>query len=322
MGDESKDVSFERTIKEWMVPIDSQLTKLRVPIPDRVDLAAQEFVEFCILDIKGDSKEDYLLRRWFRFVYRTVRRWYEDKYSAALRRPDLFFVGACEILGSLFRLRVPMHLRRDGEPGKAFWLVFPVDLQEEDDPASWLVNPPNLAALEPEARKHVLDEVATVARLLRLIRSDLLTAETPDEIAGELADNISSHLMASAERLIEPRQPAFGLACWEAHQAVEKALKLLGRQYRGTHKKMHELMLLFHDVAGLITGVDDSLLGQMPSQSRIIEMRAGEGASVDAEEAHHLYRLGLEITAQCVGAMKRNTVMRNTAFLIQKPPWM
>ncbi len=109
MSDESKNVSFEHVIKESMEAIDSYLTELQVPIPGRVDLAAHEFVEFCILDVKGDTKKDYLLRPWFRFVYRTVRRWYEDKYGAALHRPDAFFEGACEILGSLFRLQVPMH---------------------------------------------------------------------------------------------------------------------------------------------------------------------------------------------------------------------
>lgn len=118
MNNESKNALFEQAVREWMTLIDARLSNLRVPIPDRILLAAHEFVDVCILDIDG-------------FVHRAITRWYRQ----------------------------------------------------------------------------------------------------------ELARNISSHLMASAERMTEVRQPAFGLACWESHQAVEKALKLLGRQYRGKHKK-------------------------------------------------------------------------------------
>ncbi len=141
MSDEPKNASFERAIREWMVPIDAHLSDLRIPIPDRVLLAAHEFVEYCILEINGDTKENYLFRPWFRFIHRTIRRWYEKKYGAALHRPDEVFLGVCEILGALFRLRVPTHLRRDGEPGKTIWIVLPIDLQAEEDPGKLVGQP-------------------------------------------------------------------------------------------------------------------------------------------------------------------------------------
>lgn len=321
MNDESQYASFERAIREWMVPIDARLTESRVQIPDRVMLAAQEFVEYCILEIEGDTKEDYFVRPWFQFIHRTIQRWYKEKYGSALHRPDDVFLGACEILGSLFQLRVPRHLRRDGEPGKTVWIVFPIDLQDEEDPTNWLVNPPNLSALESATRRHALDEVVSVARLLRVIHNDLMTAKKPDDISQELGNNISAHLMASAERLTDSHRPAFGLACWEAHQAVEKALKLLGRQYRGKHRKAHEIMQLFRDIQDSVTGIDEFLLQGMPARNRIIEMRAGEGASVETQEAYQIYRISLDVTAQCTSAMQRDIWARNAALLVKMPPW-
>lgn len=312
---------FEWAIREWMIPIDKYLSDQRVPIPDRIWAAAHEFVDYCIIEIEGDTKEDFLFRPWFQFVHRVIRRWYEEKYGAALHRPDDVYLGACEIFGSLFQLRVPAYLWRDGETGKTGWMVLPVDLQAEEDPANWLVNPPNLGALDHETRRHALEEIVIVSGLLRVIHNDLMTVKKPDEISHELANNIASHLMASAERLTKSRKPAFGLACWESHQAVEKALKLLRRQHGGEPQKTHEIMQLFQDVSDSVTGIDEPLLEQMPEQHRIIEMRAGEGSSVDVQEAYRLYRLGLQITAQCTSAMPHGIWMRNAALEFRKPPW-
>jgi len=318
---ESQYPSFEHAIKEWMVIIDAYLTELRVQIPDRIMLAAQEFVERGIVKIEGDTKENYFVRPWFQFVHQAIHRWYKEKYGSALHRPDEVFLGACEILGSLFRLRVPRNLRRDGEPGKTVWIVFPIDLQDEEDPANWLVNPPNLSAFESETRRHALDEVVSVARLLRVIHNDLMTAKKPDDISQELDNNISVHLMASAERLTEVHRTAFGIACWEAHQTVEKSLKLLGRQYRGQHRKTHELMQLFRDIQDSVTGIDEDLLQKMPTKNRVSEMRAGEGTSVGPQVAYQIYRISLDVTAQCTSAMQRDIRARNAAFLLKMPPW-
>ncbi len=161
-----------------------------------------------------------------------------------------------------------------------------------------------------------------MARFIRVIYNDLMTAKISDEVSHELATNISSHLMSAAERLTESHQSAFGLACWETHQAVEKALKLLGRQHRGEYQKTHEIIRLFRDVSDFGSSIDESLLAQMPAKNRIIEMRSGEGASVDAHEAYRFYRLGIEITAQCTNAMVREIWMRNASFQFRMPPWV
>jgi len=148
-----------------------------------------------------------------------------------------------------------------------------------------------------------------------------MTAKRSDDISQELGNNISVHLMASAAHLTEGHRPAFGIACWEAHQAVEKSLKLLGRQYRGEHRKTHELMHLICDIQDSVTGIDRDLLQKMPRQNRIVEMRAGEGATVETEEAYQIYRTSLNVTAQCTSAMQRDIQARNAAFLLKMPPW-
>lgn len=312
--------SLEQAIRMCIAPIDAYLVDLRVPIPDRVLDAARMFVDHCVIEIKGDSKDDYIQKGWFQFIFRTTRSWYEEKYGSALKRPEAVLVGACEIEGSSFQLHVPIIVRRAGEPGQTVWLVFPVDLQPEENVATWFVSPPNFDVFEASIRTSALENASAVGGLLRRIHSDLMTAKRPDDIA--LAEKIQSHLVASAQYLTEPRRPVFGLAVWESHQAVESALKLLNRQYRGQHSNTHELLDLFHDVSGFVSGIHEDALRKMPSQRRAIKMRAGEGAPVSPEHAYKIYRMSLNLTTQLVSAMPREIVMRNAQFHLKKAPFI
>ena len=96
--------SFEDAIRICVLPIDEYLAELRVPIPNRVLRAALLFVEHNIQEIKGDSKDDFIHKCWFQFIFRTIRSWYEQKYGPSFKRPDAFLIGACELSGSFFEL--------------------------------------------------------------------------------------------------------------------------------------------------------------------------------------------------------------------------
>ena len=313
--------SLEEAVRICVVPIDEHLAELRVPIPDRTLQAALLFVKHNILEIEGDSKDDFTDKVWFQTIYRTIREWYEKRYGAAAKRPAIFLLGACEVAGALFEIRIPVTLVRTEKPGETIWLVFPVDLQPEENSTKWFVVPPNFESLKTEDRVAAIERAERIAHLLRSIHSALMTATRPDQVAVALAEKVLPHLAAAAEHLIRQRVPTTGLSVWESHQAVESALKLFARQVNGTHATHHELVQLFRDIAGSLPLMDERSVSKMPSQKKAIQARAGEDG-ISVGEAYEIYQISLNLTARLVEAMPGKFKMRNGAFLLKKAPFI
>ena len=305
-----------------MSAIDKNLTEQGIPIPDRVMRAAPLFVEYAVEEVKGDTKENYLSRPWFRAIHNPIQKWYEAKYGVALRRPPKLFSGVIEIHGVPFQLEVPAQLRRlSGEKGVA-WLVFPIDVEPEENPEDWVANPPNFERMSSNERTVVSQGIGKVARSLRMVDCDLQTALKPDDISEELAKNCFSHLMASAEYLASGPHQSLGLSCWEAHQGVEQVFKLMDRQQRSDHLQIHELKNLFANVEGVAVGVEKSFIKVIPSSSRIIKIRAGEGDGVNLHEAYRIYQAALGAIRECCNALNHKMRMRNAAFKLKQAPWL
>jgi hypothetical protein len=321
--EKSEPTSFEDAIRTCVAPIDDYLGELRVPIPDRVLRAALLFLEHNVQEIRGDSKDDFIEKIWFRFIYQTIHSWYQQKYGAALKRPAASLTGACEVSGSFFEICVPVILVRPEKPGQTIWLIFPIDLQPEENPASWFVAPPNFDAFESSARNTLLRSAITTAHLLRSIHCDLMTTNYPDQFATALAAKIQSHLSTSAAHLTHPRNPMFGLSVWESHQAVESALKLLTQQITGKYQKLHDLIALCRDVPGqVLSTTTETLVKKMPGHRRIIQIRAGESRPVRAADAYKFYRTSLDLTAEIIAVMPRAVRMQNAQFLLKKAPFI
>ena len=314
--------SLEEGVRICVVPIDEHLTELNVALPDRVLQAALLFVQHNIVSIGGDSKDDFIGKDWFKLIYQTIRSWYEDKYGAALKRPKAILTGACKMSGALFRLQIPITLSRVDKPGETAWLVFPVDLQPEEDARVWFVARPNFDALDASVRDAGLETAVETGRLLRSIHSELMTVSQEDDVSTELSGKTLAHIVNAAEFLTDGRRPMFGLATWESHQAVESALKLFSRQLTGQHARHHELRELFDNIKAHASSIDRKAINDMPSAKRIIEVRAGEGIAIDAEEACRIYRIALALTAQITRDMPGLFKMRNAAFLLKKAPFI
>jgi HEPN domain-containing protein len=279
------------------------------------------FVEHNIEGIKGDSKEDFINKVWFQTIYRTILEWYEKRYGAAAKRAQAFLLGACEVAGAFFEIRVPVTILRRDKPGETVWLVFPIDLQPEENPTKWFVTPPNFGSLKTEDRIFALEKAQLIAHLLRSIHSDLMMATRPSGVAVALGDKILPHLAAAAEHLVRQRAPTPGLSVWESHQAVESALKLLSRQINGKHERHHDLVQLFRDVSSSLASIDERSVNKMPSQKKAIQARAGE-ATIGLTEAYDIYQTSLNLTAAVGEAMPGMAKMRNTAFLLKKAPFI
>lgn len=315
---------FESELKKWLENIDSQLAKNGTPIPTRPFQAAAAFVKLAVVEIEGDTKDDYISKPWFKPIYESVERWYRHRFGAAFESQSKeSMTGACMILDDVFEINVPNTLRKIEKEGETAWLIFPTDVQEGENPSDWLVRPPNLEILQPEDKVKVLREVEAIGSRLRQIYVDLMTAERPDELAIALANKILPQLEQAAVYLIEPHRRNLGLACWEAHQGAEHALKLLCRQKSGKHRHTHDLKSLHQDIASNDAGFLNSyILDGLPSGKEITKIRGGERGNINVYRAYSMYRTFLDLTASCTSTLERKLRLKNAGFLLRKAPFL
>lgn len=309
--------TIEKSIESWLPVIDAELHG--VPIPERCMRAALVFVESVVVDVQGDDKDKFWTKPWFRPIYQSIASWYRERYGEAVERAPDHLVGACGFLGAVFELHVPKTLIRLETEGETTWLIFPGGLWEDELASSWIVRPPNLALLEAKDRDALLQDVEKLGRQLRSTFLNLVGGDD-DDLTNELMRMVEPHLSTAASHLV--RQRDLGLACWEAHQAVEKVLKVLARQHIGNHRASHEVRTLCDDLArsGLPLP-NNSLLSTIPGRKQIIALRAGE-TQIESTQAYDIYRACLEAAAICSAAAKRKYHLNNFRVLLRKPPYI
>ena len=196
-------------------------------------------------------------------------------------------------------------------------MIFAVDVQKEEDPLTWIESPPNLGVMDASERQQLQNQVVEIGTCLRSIYYDLMTSERADTTAERLASDILAHLRASATCILKR---SLGLACWEAHQAAEKSLKLLSHQKTGSYDHTHELKELLQKLGDIRVGED--FIKELPTKERVIRMRANEGPAVALPEAYKIYRVALPFVRQCAEAMPRKLGIRNARFLLAKAPYV
>ena len=301
---------------------DRKLGEAHVPIPDRAFRAACMLMELGAIRVEGKSKENFLEEAWFADIHRLAANWYRDKYGDAIERPANTITGVFLNSGVARELQIPTTLSRVEEQGESAWLIFPVDVQEEEDPMTWVVHPPNLEAMEPVERDLLRNQIVKIGTWLRSIHLDIRTAERSDRIIGGLASDVMTHLQDSAAHILQPDQTRLRLACWEAHQAAEKSLKVISRQREGKHKKWHDLGKLYKHLA--LSGnipLSERLIDKLPTGQAVIKMRTNEGQEVRLLDSIRVYRAALLFVRQCTSVMPRKWSIRNSRILLKKAPF-
>lgn len=309
---------LEDAVDYWLPIIDGNLKGLA--ISDRCMPACAEFVQSALLEVSGEApRDDFLERPWFRPIYQAVMAWYCKRYGAALERRPNPLVGAYEISGVVFELHVPRTLSRVEKEGETAWLIFPNNLQEGEDPLDWIVRAPNLGLLDVADRQLIAQGVETVGCQLRRICVDLMAVDGVDTLGRQLLGTILPHLSAAVAHLMDHRAKGQGLACWDAHQAIEKALKVVARQQLGRHRHSHDVRLLHDDIVGSgLKVLDDDLVAGIPNHADIVAIRAGE-IEVTPYEAYGIYRACLDATSKCTTKIKREYEFHNFSLLFSKP---
>lgn len=311
--------TIEEVIDLWLPAIDGELHG--TPIPDRCLPAAFMFMESIVLEVEGDDKADFFSKPWFRPIYQGIVSWYRKHYADAVDRQPDPLIGACKLLGAVFELHVPRTLSEVETEDETAWLIFPEGLGEREFASDWILRPPNLTLLDAEHRNALLQDLEKVGCQLRSIFVNLMERDA-DEVTRELIRMVLPHLCGAATHLVEHPTRNLGLACWDAHQAVEKMLKALCRQQFGNHRHTHDVRRLRDDlVLGGPALVEDALLCRIPDDKRIVAIRAGE-VRVDLVEAYQVYRACLDATAVCAAGAKRKYRFHNFRLLLRKPAFI
>lgn len=89
---------------------DEILADSQKPLSQRPFAAALYFVDYCIVDIKGDNKEKFLEKEWFKSIYKIIKQWYRDRYAEAMN-----LIREESALGIILIYKTPFQLNLNSE---------------------------------------------------------------------------------------------------------------------------------------------------------------------------------------------------------------
>lgn len=311
---------FLEIVDEWLVAIDAHLCESNMPISQRPLLAADLFITNAIIAVEGHDKSEYLSSEWFRSMLKPIHRWYRRKYGAALEAETEKLHAVVCMFGDYFLVSVPTAIRQDNDDG-TYWITFPVEVDDDEDPRQWVQKCPNLDSAGNRDHEDYLNDIRWMCSSVRKIHARILYVEHPDEVARQLAKSVVAHLSSAARSIVRNTKDPVGLAVWDVHQAVEKSIKLLVRHQGKQYARTHDLVALAASVDG---GCDEyalAVLRAFPSGNRAIEMRMGEGAPVTAAEAYGHYLAAIDFLVSFASRLPRKFGVEGARFQLRRLPW-
>lgn len=308
---------LHKAIIERLPIIDRQFDAAQIPISNRASNAAVVFVEDWILDIKGDTFDNYFVKPWFKRIWRTADEWYRKKYGPALSSPDRNLTGIILIDRMPYLLKIPSTLTQPGADQGTAWLIFPVDLQDFENPLDWIIRPPVFSEIGKEKERAIRNAAALNGYRLRSITNNLRTAVSTDDVTKALIEHISHHLEIAAANLGDTVTGKKSIAIWDAHQSVEKILKFLIRQKGEKPKKIHDLQRLLSAAVAETNETMNELILKIPNHSKIIRYRSGELGEPSLEMAFVIYETALTLVYELAKSVKKRIIMDNARLLIR-----
>lgn len=314
--------TLESLLQESLPWIDDRFAKDGKPVHARPFAATQVIIELFVVEIEGDTKDNYLSKPWFIAFFDPILRWYERRYGKALlASPQSSSIGLVQYYNSPITFHVPLVLNEPGEDGTT-WVRFPKQVLPAEDPLTWLDAAPPLAAIPDKRRETLRTSVCMVADLLRGINNDLNTADLGKSAARSLVGTVLKHLDKAATDGASHDPPTVALGVWELQMACEKAMKAFISQGGVKHPQTHDLRAL-HRLAnanGDRTAEAKQFVSAMPSERRVLAWRYSELAPPTPSEFFRFYLATLRVVALYASRMPRKYVFNNFAVQLKKPP--
>jgi hypothetical protein len=315
-------MTLEESIAENLVKIDVILSAQETPLRMRPFSAATIFVEHCIVEISGDVKTDYAVKPWFAIIYHHIDQWYRDHYGAAFNaKTDSIAIGLVLVRDIPVEIQVPLTTSRVEVPGETAWIKFPIEVDPDEAPLSWLVSPPNLVRLSDGEHAQLTSDATSVAKALRSIKVNFMGIEPADETVNGLLEGVMPELETAARNVLRNDAHGHGGALWALQMAVERTLKAFSQHKSGTFRKIHNLFELFDDVASHGVKVDRVLLKKLPGDKEVMNDRYGLGSTPSLREVVEAYKAALSIVGCFSHDFRRKVNVGGASFLIGKAPW-
>lgn len=326
MTEDQKPKSLTDVIADFLPLIDELLSAQEVKVTLRPIRAAIMFVDDVVISISGDEKgksTDYVAKPWFAVIYHYVEKWYQEQYGAAFKRDESgIAIGTAFVRDLPIELRVPLTRMRVETPNETSWLCFPIEVETDENPLDWLVSPPNLERLESNEKSDLIAQATAVATELRALQLNLMGMEPSDSEVRGLLDGVLAEFESCAQNILRNDTSGRGSALWSLQMATERILKAFAKHKNGSFKEIHNLFILYDDVAVHLSGIKRDLLKKLPRDKQAITDRYGLGGTPTLSELKDAYRSALELSAAISRLFKRKISLGGSRFLLKRPPWL
>lgn len=315
--------TFDEFLRETLPWIDEHLAASGTAVQDRPLTAARQIVDLFVIEIHGDTKENYHQKTWFARIFKSIYKWYERRYGDTLKKSrQARALGIVTYFGTPYLLHVPLVFTEPGEDGTA-WVNFPREVLPSEDPLGWIETPPPFDTMTPK-RKQALRIAAThVATALRAINLDLNTADTTEEKHRGLARSVIRHFEKAASDTAANDRENSSLAIWELQMACEKSIKVYLSQKQIDYPATHDLR---HLQKLALDGADWSevraAMPGMPSEKRVMAWRYAEIPPPKPKEMERIYKSALCLCGEYAKRLSRKLIMKNASIQIRRPPWL
>jgi hypothetical protein len=324
------DEEFEkRVVYPWVDAIDARFSP-ECPMVQRPFAVAMELLERKILEVRVGAVPDsidiggsdsVLDKRWFRTLYKMIRRWYRSTYGDAMDVKHASLLGVVQFRGTCVLVNVPTTVHRPAEERGHVWVSMPDHVRSDEQVLSWLVPPPNVDALDPRRRALFEAEVYRLASDLRFVRSRLSDSyrRTP-AIEGFIA-GVPKHLQRFAELVVTGERVSTLKSWWELQMAIESVLKGLLRQKTRTHRKIHYVADLLRDAKAVGLQFDARRFARWPSPAVMSDLRYGKGRRTTISGALAAYRLTIDLCREAAMVYRRRVHTGEASFCVRTFPW-
>lgn len=324
--------NFEDMLGQALDVIDRDLAQQEVALQDRLLQAAQNFVRYCVLEVRsGPGSEeavpgkfmDYMGSDWFKIIYARTVTWYDARYGAAMNVEfGRTLAGCVLVLDTPFSVRVPMVTREPGMTGETVWLCYHDRVEDNEDALAWIEAGPNMISLPRKDGMKARRFANEVCGNLRAIYIALCTVKAPDSRVTELRDAILPHLEKAAILIVKSGPGNLKHAQWDLQMACELALKLLAQQRERTFPESHDLFHLYDQLPPGRQPFERSRLSCIPNWKQMAEWRYGGGSLISVAEAFTRYRSALRIIQGATSAADRQLYLGRAKLEIRRAPFL
>lgn len=315
--------SYEDFLRDVLPWLDERLAAAGTAVHDRPFTAARKIVDNFIVEVKGDTKENYFQKAWFGGIFKPIYQWYERRYGQALTKPrQPSALGVVAYFGTPYLIRVPLVFTEPGDEGTA-WVRFPCEVLPVENPLEWLETPPPLHAITPKRKRALVAAVTRVATTLRAINLDLSTATHSKPKHEALARSVIRHLEKAASDTVADDRGCVSHAIWELQMACEKTIKVFLSQKQIAYPPTHDLRQLQKQAVDASDWSEaKTAMAAMPSERRVIAWRYAEIPPPTPKELERMYSSTLRLCSLYAKRLSRKFVLKkNAAIQIRRPPW-